>query len=73
MTQHIINGRKINTHHGRPPIPTTAYDWSATEDSYEPGDLIGYGSTEQSAIGDLLQQIEDDEQDAFETSSAVGS
>lgn len=42
-----------------PPIPTRAFDWTATQDGYEPGDPIGYGRTQQEAIDDLLDQLED--------------
>jgi len=47
---------KINTSHDYPPIPDRRYDWSATFDGYEPGDLIGYGATEVEAIADLKEQ-----------------
>ena len=47
---------KIITTHERPPIPVRDYDWSAAREWYEEGDLIGYGSTEQEAIEDLLEQ-----------------
>jgi hypothetical protein len=72
MTQHI-NGKPIRTHWLFPPIPVRIYDWTAVLDSYEPDDPIGYGVTEQDAINDLRQQIEDEEEENFETSSAVGS
>jgi len=42
-----------------PPIPTRNFDWTATQDGYEPGDPIGYGRTQQEAIDDLLDQLED--------------
>lgn len=48
---------KINTHHIFPPIPIRDFDWSATDDNYEPGCPIGYGRTEQEAIADLLDQL----------------
>jgi hypothetical protein len=46
----------IHTHFEYPPIPDRSVDWSATFDSYEPGDLIGRGPTELVAIADLLEQ-----------------
>lgn len=52
--------RKIITERVNPPIPTTAYDWSATLDDYEPGHPIGWGATEAGAIRDLEAQIEED-------------
>jgi len=47
---------KIRTTHEYPPIPIRDYDWSAIRDSYDEGDLIGYGRTEQDAINDLKRQ-----------------
>lgn len=55
---------KIRTTYEYPPIPIRCFDWSAidddtydgAEDSHCP---IGRGATEQEAIDDLLQQIED--------------
>ena len=46
----------IRTSYVKPPIPTTAFDWSAVRDGYEPGDHIGRGETEQAAIDDLIEQ-----------------
>jgi hypothetical protein len=37
-----------------------SHEWSATEEDYEAGDPIGYGPTEQDAIDDLLNQLEDE-------------
>lgn len=56
MTAHCWQGTI-----GHPPItgPTGPFDWSAVTDSYEPGDPIGYGHTEQEAVVDLLEQIAD--------------
>ncbi len=36
-----------------PPIPDRRFDYQATFDGYEPGDVIGHGPTEQAAIDDL--------------------
>ena len=47
---------KIRTTHEYPPIPIRDYDWSAIRDSYDEGDLVGYGRTEQEAINDLKRQ-----------------
>lgn len=46
----------IVTDYWAKPIPDRRFDWSATDEGYEPGDLIGYGTTEQEAIDDLLKQ-----------------
>lgn len=53
---------KIRTAYVYPPIPIRQFDWSAVDDdTYDgPGCPIGTGATEQEAIADLLQQIEDD-------------
>ena len=47
---------EIVTKHIYPPIPVRQYDWEATYDNYEAGDLIGYGTTEEEAIDDLKKQ-----------------
>jgi hypothetical protein len=50
---------KIITSFDYPPIPIRDRDWSAITDSYEPGDPVGRGTTEQEAIADLEEQLED--------------
>lgn len=50
----------IITSYDYPPIPIRSFDWSATLESYEPGDVIGQGKTESDAIRDLLEQIEEE-------------
>jgi len=50
---------KIKTEHVYPPIPIRSFDWMASFGTAEPGDLVGWGKTEQEAINDLLQQVED--------------
>lgn len=45
---------KIFTDYWPKPIPTDQYDWSAVTDSYEPGDPIGYGRTEEEAVSNLI-------------------
>lgn len=50
---------KIVTNYWPKPIPTRQFDWSATDDNYEPGCPIGFGSTEEEAIADLMVQIEE--------------
>ncbi len=69
MTIHVIDGRRIRTSFVYPPIPDRRWDWSAVDDDrYDgapdtkaPFNLIGEGATEQQAIEDLLQQIQDHE------------
>jgi hypothetical protein len=65
MATHIINGVKIHTSHDYPPIPVRDMDWSAVTDNYDGAEdsstrnQIGRGATEQEAIDDLLDQLED--------------
>lgn len=47
----------VITEHIYPSIPIRQFDWSAVTDNYEPGMPIGYGTTEQSAIDDLLELL----------------
>lgn len=52
--------RRILTEYDPPPIPSDKWNWSAVDDAtYEPGSPIGYGPTEQAAIDDLIEQIEE--------------
>jgi hypothetical protein len=36
------------------PIPIRSFDWEATRDGYDEGDLIGYGETKADAVQNLL-------------------
>ena len=36
-----------------------SHEWSAIEQGYDAGDPIGYGPTEQAAINDLLDQLDE--------------
>ena len=49
----------IKTNYVFPPIADRNFDWEATFEYYEPGDLIGYGSTESAAINDLVEKYLD--------------
>ena len=62
MTSEKLAPAIIKTHFVYPPIPDRNFDWSATFDSYEPGNLIGYGPTEEAAIADLRGQAEDEKE-----------
>lgn len=68
MTMYIINGMKIHTSYDRPPIPVRDMDWSAVtndydadcdQDGFHSSHPVGYGATEQVAIDDLLEKLED--------------
>lgn len=57
---------RIETSHDKPPIPTTACDWSAVDrDTYDGApdagraNTIGYGATEIAAINDLVEKLID--------------
>jgi len=69
MATHIINGVKIQTSLDYPPIPVRCMDWSAVTDNYDcdcdqagffSTHPVGRGATEQEAIADLLDQLEDE-------------
>jgi hypothetical protein len=64
MAFHQISGIKIRTTFEYPPIPVRSFDWSAIDDdTYDGADdsscPIGHGATEQDAIDDLLDQLEE--------------
>jgi hypothetical protein len=42
-----------------PPIPVRNCDWSATLDTYDAGDPIGWGRTRDEAVADLEEQLAD--------------
>lgn len=51
---------KIKTHYEPTPISLRQFDWSAVDDdTYDYDQPIGHGATEQEAINDLLEQLED--------------
>jgi predicted RNase H-like HicB family nuclease len=56
-------GRKIVTQYAPPPIPDRTNDWMATFEDWDLGEPIGLGETEQDAIADLEEQIEQEEED----------
>ena len=47
---------KIVTSHIRPPIPTRMYDWIARYDGDEESGPRGYGSTEEAAVSQLMEE-----------------
>jgi hypothetical protein len=68
MAEHKINGIRIHTTHVYPPIPVRSFDWSAVDDNYDcdcdqegffSNCPIGYGATEEEAIADLIERIEE--------------
>jgi hypothetical protein len=55
---------RIITSYDPPPIPDRRFDWSAVDDDTYDGapdqhSAIGYGATEEEAIRDLREQLED--------------
>lgn len=63
---------RIVTRFVYPPIPLRQFDWTAVRDSYDEGDPVGQGATEQEAIDDLLAEEEMREEDAKEERAAHG-
>jgi hypothetical protein len=55
-----MSRRQIHAHRIDPPVPSRAFDWQATLDSYEPGDPVGRGPTRKAAVDDLIEQWSDD-------------
>lgn len=55
---------KIRTNYWPKPIPDRRFDWTATEDDYEPPMPIGYGRTEDEAVADLKEKVSECEQSA---------
>ena len=51
--------RKIITMFTEPPIPKRDWDWQATEEGFDMGDPVGFGKTEQEAIDDLIDQLDE--------------
>lgn len=58
--------RDIQTYYDPPPIPMRHFDWSAIDrNTYDGAEdsanrhQIGWGRTEQEAIADLLEQLDD--------------
>lgn len=79
MAIHHISGLTIHTNHDNPPIPVCDFDWSAVTDDYDcdcdqdgffSTSPIGHGATEEDAIEDLLEQIDDEKIAAREKSNA---
>ena len=50
---------KITTEHVYPPIPIRDFDWCAYEGDYDLGAIVGWGPTEEAAIADLKELLED--------------
>ena len=64
MGIHIINGIKVYTSFDYLPIPYRGADWSAVDCDCDQNGFysncpVGRGATEQEAIDDLLEQIEE--------------
>lgn len=53
---------RVRTDNVFPPIPVREWDWSAVDDkTYDgPGNPIGWGRTEQAAIDNLIDQLQDE-------------
>lgn len=64
----VGHAKVIHTEHVYPPIPVRSFDWSAVTADYDGGDVdydtssrdpIGRGATEELAVADLIEQIEE--------------
>ena len=65
------NGYIIHTSYCCPPIPVRHYDWAAVLDDYDGApdagpQYVGTGSTEEAAITDLLNQLEERDEERAE-------
>lgn len=49
----------VHTKHVYPPIPLRSFDWMAWVGDYELGCVTGWGATEDAALLDLQNQVED--------------
>ena len=54
-----MNTDRIITKFDPPPIGTRQFDWTALTEDYDLGSPIGYGRTEEEAIADLKEQLEE--------------
>ena len=63
---------KIVTAYEPKPSHIRTLDWHAQSDSYEPGDPIGYGATEEAAIADLNSQLDELRPDPLEAIDQYG-
>ena len=51
-----MRNRKIITEYVHPPIPMRNNDWRATREGDDEDYIVGWGSTEQDAIDDLIAE-----------------
>lgn len=73
-------GIKVHTAHVYPPIPIRGFDWSAVTDDYDvdfdsecgyfTSHPHGHGATELEAIADLLDQVEDERDEALDVQTS---
>jgi hypothetical protein len=56
---------KVITDFVSPPVPSRNFDWTATQEFYEPGDVIGRGPTKDAAIKDLLTQLQEQREEVM--------
>lgn len=54
----MVNGIEIDTAQMNPAVPIRRFDWVASKANYDLGDKLGFGKTEQDAIDDLFEQLE---------------
>ena len=60
IREHKGNAMDIVTELINPPIPSNCMDWRAYfKNRAEPDEPVGYGSTEQEAIDDLMMSVDE--------------
>lgn len=64
---------RLATSFDHPPIPVRHYDWSAYDDrTADIGMTVGNGSTENEAINDLLERLEEEDEPYPDRESTEG-
>ena len=69
---HHRHGIAIWTDGWAKPIPDRNSDWCASEESYEPGMPVGWGATEEAAIADLLERLDEANDDELRHAVETG-
>jgi len=57
---------KVKVTYDPKPVPFCNFDYEAYVDSWDLGDPLGYGSTQEEAIKHLLEQLEENEDATIE-------
>lgn len=57
---------KVRVTYDPKPVPSRNFDYEAYVDSWDLGDPLGYGSTQEEAVQHLLDQLEGSENETIE-------